>query len=658
MGLLLVLPGTAPARSERTAALPAAYTARLTTVHTVPDLHAALHSATYDAALIADDLEWAAPISAVHQIAARMPALPLVLLGYHGDPTLAAAAGRAGVYYLPAAEFERLGEVLANARAERRYERAERQQAEAELRRSEEMLRMILTNMPVMLDAMDDDDRIVVWNHECERVTGYSAAEMIGRRDYMALLYPDPVQRQQIIADWHERGRSCRDWELTLTSKDGTQKIVLWSNIAAEFPVPGWRTWGVGVDITAQREAEQARLLFERNLLETQKLESLGSLAGGIAHDFNNLLAVISGNVELLLLDTPLDSPGVPLLAKIEQTARRATELLKQLLVYAGRSSAAVIPLQLNELIRELAELLQTTAGASVALELQLAPHLPEVEGDVTQLRQLLMNLVTNAAEALASEARPRSPNAPHGDAGIRKGRITITTTARTMERAELDTALLGADLAPGHYVLLAVTDTGVGMSETTQARIFDPFFSTKFTGRGLGLAAVLGIVRAHHGALDVQSAPGHGSTFTIILPPSASPSAAPPPPATGDWRAHGTLLVIDDEPGVAELAATIARRLGFEVLVAPGGEQGLALLHAHAAEVVCVLLDLTMPYMSGMQVFAQIRQHWPALPVILTSGYNTEEYEQAVAAKNVAFLKKPFAVADLRAMLRKATEG
>jgi PAS domain S-box-containing protein len=808
MGVLFVLPATAPDRSERLVALPVPLAAQITTT---AELEAALQNSGYDAVLVADDLDWAAPVGLIHALVARAPSLPLILVGYRGNPTTAAAAGRAGAYYLAATELSHLANLLAATRAEVRRptptvthhtpgaslsalpstyllevvvhadgqrqaswvtetftaitgytvaelgsedgyrsivhpddlgqydafisqlmsgssasaeyriirkdgvvrwmraslhpnpdqhdehsgrwlgvvedithqnaveaelvrsmaahtdairaatarlerELAERRQAEAELRRSEEMLRTILGSMPVLLDAMDNDDRIVVWNQECERVTGYTAAEMLGRNDYMELLYPDPVYRRQIIESWHERGQRCRSWELLLTAKDGTQKIVSWSNIATEYPIPGWRSWGIGVDITAQREAERERLLLERKLLETQKLESLGSLAGGIAHDFNNLLAVIIGNIELLQLDTPADSPSLPVLINVEQTARRATELLKQLLVYAGRSSASTAPLELNRLIEELAELLRTTVGDGVTLEFELAADLPEVEGDPTQLRQLLMNLVMNATEAINPDGT-RHSHSSHAKPGRPAGSITITTSQHSMGRAQLDAALLGAELPAGLYLLLSVADSGVGMSETTQARIFDPFFSTKFTGRGLGLAAVLGIVRAHRGAVLVHSIPARGSRFTIALP--ASVAHNPPRALPGsDWRANGTLLVIDDEPGVAELAATIARRLGFQVLLAPGGEAGLALLEANTAEVVCVLLDLTMPRMSGMEVFAQIRRSWPDLPVILTSGYNTEEYGHAVAARNAIFLKKPFAVAELRAVLRQATGG
>jgi len=249
--------------------------------------------------------------------------------------------------------------------------------------------------------------------------------------------------------------------------------------------------------------AEQERLALERKLLETQKLESLGVLAGGIAHDFNNLLAAVLGNVSLCSMQLPSDSPLRPYLSSIETTIHRAAELCKQMLAYSGRGRFQAQAVNLNVIIREMAELLRISINKRVRLELDLASGVPAVKGDATQLRQVIMNLIINASEAIA----------PH------EGVIALKTSTVTVRA---DTGEPASGVPDGEYVVLEVRDSGTGMDELTKARIFDPFFTTKFTGRGLGLAATQGIVRGHHGAIMVDTAPGKGSTFRVYLPPEA----------------------------------------------------------------------------------------------------------------------------------------
>jgi signal transduction histidine kinase/CheY-like chemotaxis protein len=387
--------------------------------------------------------------------------------------------------------------------------------------------------------------------------------------------------------------------------------------------------------------AEDARRAIEAKVLEVQKLESLGVLAGGIAHDFNNLLVAIMGNAGLALLDLPEDSPARASIIDVEVASRRAGELARQMLAYSGRSRFVIEPIELSELVRELLTLLQVSIGKRVILRLNLSPSPVVVDADAAQLRQVVMNLVINAADAI----------------GDRSGNVTIRVDQMIADADELTRAHPGAGLGPGSYALLEVVDTGTGMDRVTQDRIFDPFFTTKFTGRGLGLAAVLGIVRGHGGALSVNSELGKGSTFRIVLPLSASS------PAAGrsrdrEWRGSGTVLVVDDDPMVRTVARRLLESFGLTVRVAAGGPEAIALVSAAPASVDAVLLDMTMPELSGPEVFSELRTIRADLPVVLMSGYHEDELDPGIGASISGFVQKPFTPADLARCMRVALEG
>jgi two-component system, cell cycle sensor histidine kinase and response regulator CckA len=388
------------------------------------------------------------------------------------------------------------------------------------------------------------------------------------------------------------------------------------------------------VEITARKKAEEQRLELERALQLAQKVEGLGTLAGGVAHDFNNLLTVIQGNLHLALDELPAGSSALSVLQRAELATRRAADLTAQLLAYAGKGTLYTHPIDLNALVHEMMGLLHTSVPRAVELRLNLAAGLPLASADATQLRQVLMNLVINAGEAI-------------GDAA---GVITVSTRERRVERGELAGARAGAELAAGRFVLLQVQDSGPGMDAATIDRIFDPFFSTKFAGRGLGLAAVLGIVRSHGGALTVTSAPGHGACFTLLLPVANAPEVV----VAATAPAVGVVLVVDDEPELREFVATAARRQGLRVLTAGDGEEALIVFREHADTIDGVILDLTMPRNDGASAFAQLRALRPELPIVLMSGYSAEETAQRLAgARPTAFLHKPFALRDLLAALR-----
>jgi PAS domain S-box-containing protein len=398
---------------------------------------------------------------------------------------------------------------------------------------------------------------------------------------------------------------------------------------------------GLAIDITARKQAEADKLTIERKLLESQKLESLGLLAGGIAHDFNNLLTGIMGHANLARFHPLVDAEVIEHLSKIESGAVRAAELCQQMLAYSGRSNFIVEAVDLNLLIRDTLPLLQGSLSSRARLELTLDVQPMVVMADATQLRQILMNLILNAADAL----------------GATGGEITVTTGCREFGR-EFLAAAHGADtVSPGKYVFMEVRDTGCGMTRDTISKIFDPFFTTKFTGRGLGLAAVLGIVRGHAGALRVCSEVNRGSTFTLILPPSNEAiSHREILDTTAPWRSTGRVLVIDDEEPVRNVAAALLETFGFTVVTASSGADGIECFRESAFDLV--LLDLTMPGMNGEETLARLRAISSRVRVLLFSGYSeSDRIAQLAASGPLLFLQKPFTRSSLEQKLQEILE-
>jgi PAS domain S-box-containing protein len=397
-------------------------------------------------------------------------------------------------------------------------------------------------------------------------------------------------------------------------------------------------------DSTQRVRAEVARRQWEAQLQHTQRLESLGVLAGGIAHDFNNLLTGVLGSAELALLRLPPDAPARADIEQVVTIAHRAAELTGQMLAYSGRGTFRVQPILLPALIREMEPLLRASLPKTCALDFHLGESLPAIEADATQLRQVLMNLLINAGEAI-------------GDAA---GVITVRVASRECDRAYLAGSVLDKEVPEGPYVSLEVTDSGCGMSEETQARMFEPFFTTKFTGRGLGLAAVLGIMSGHHGTIRVTSEPGRGTRIEALFPATKRPVVAPPvstpvPPA---WRGEGTILVVDDELNIRSGAAQALERTGFTVLTAADGQEAVAVFREHAETIRAVLLDLTMPNMDGAATARALRQIRPDVLVVLSSGYTEEEATRQFTARElVGFLQKPYALKDLVRTIRTALE-
>ena len=392
---------------------------------------------------------------------------------------------------------------------------------------------------------------------------------------------------------------------------------------------------GAAYERAAMDRVEEEHRALERQMLDVQKLESLGVLAGGIAHDFNNLLVSVLGNAGLALAELSPSSPVRGRLTDIELAAQRAAELTRQMLAYAGRGRFVVQRLNLSDLVVEMVTLLRTVVARTADIDVRLTDNLPEVEADASQLRQVVMNLVTNAADAIG---------------GV-PGRIEITTGRMAATREYLSQACIGQDLDPGEFVFVEIADTGCGMEKKTLARIFDPFFTTKVTGRGLGLAAVLGIVRSHRGAIAVESTPGVGTRFRLLLPTvaTASSNRSVPHPARKTPAPSGTILIVDDDDGVRTVATLSLERAGFRVVTARDGEEGMALIRQRGSDFDAVLLDMTMPRLSGAETCHLIRQLLPQLPIVLTSGYTEPDAGARLDIRDVAgFLQKPFTPASL----------
>jgi PAS domain S-box-containing protein len=374
----------------------------------------------------------------------------------------------------------------------------------------------------------------------------------------------------------------------------------------------------------------EQRRRAEEQMRNAQKLESLGVLAGGIAHDFNNLLVGVLGNAGLAMLELPPDSPARQAIRDIEMSAQRAAELTRQMLAYSGRGSFRVEPVDVSDVVEEMTQLLRRVISKQAQLSLRLGRQLPAVVADATQLRQVVMNLITNASDAL----------------GDRLGTITLETGVVEANRQMLASTYLDEELPAGQYVYIDVTDTGEGMDAATSARIFEPFFTTKFTGRGLGLAAVLGIVRGHKGAIALQSTPGAGTRFRVLLPATAGiASLSIEPAAAALAQGSGRVLLVDDEEAVRGLARRVLERGGFDVVEATSGEDALAQYNQEPGAVAAVVLDLTMPGLSGEATFHELRRLRPDLPVVLSSGYVPDE---GSALEGVPFLAKPYRPTEL----------
>jgi PAS domain S-box-containing protein len=505
--------------------------------------------------------------------------------------------------------------------------------AEEALALAQNHLLSLVTNAPVVLFTLDGRGVVTRCEGRGLETIDLKPSDFIGRA--ASELFPDaPEIRENLFRAL--RGESFTD---TVTYRGRVFETRYSSVPGRRGAVEG--VLGVATDVTERVRAEEEQIRLEAQLRQAQKLESLGVLAGGIAHDFNNLLMTILGSTHLAAKAVAPDSGAQEHLKRIRGAARRAADLTGLLLAFAGHVPPTLEPVNLSELIRRMTELLTLSVSKKATLQWDLAEPLVRVEGDPSQLSQVVLNLVTNASEAL----------------GGGSGTIVVRTGEKDCTRGDLLRSCLGDNLPEGRYVFLDVSDTGAGMDEATQSRIFDPFFSTKFAGRGLGLATVLGILRGHKGAIRVESNLGCGSTFRVLLPQGKVERAAPH--TTREcWGSSRRVLLVDDDPDVREVAERMLRDLGFDVTTAADGREALEEFRASSDTISAVVLDMTMPGLGGEEVLAAIHHARPDIPVVLMSGFSRRYAAARIGSEAPsAFLQKPFEPQDLAAALRSALE-
>ena len=515
----------------------------------------------------------------------------------------------------------------------------ERKRTEAILRASEKRYASLVDNLDGIVWEIDAESlqfRFV--SRQAERILGYPVSRWLADSDFWSshIHEADRDWAVEYCLECKRRGVD-HDFEYRMIAADG-REVWIHDLVTVEV-VDGQAVTlrGVMVDITARKRAEEERRQLELRILQAQKLESLGVLAGGIAHDFNNLLTSMMGYASLAQMQLPPDSGIRPMLEEIEKAALRAAELTQQMLAYSGKGKFVIQVMDLESVVREMAKLLQTVISKKAALRLDLGAA--RIEGDATQLRQIVMNLITNASDSL-------------GAAG---GAVVVRTGTRHADAEMLRSPYFHEVLPEGTYAFVEVEDGGSGMDAETLARIFDPFFTTKFTGRGLGLAAVLGIVRGHRGTIHVSSTVGIGTQFQVLIPAySGRPSEARPSP-TKPWRGRGTILLVEDESLIRLFTRRVLEGAGFEVMPAYDGQEGLELYERHRGQIVAVVLDWTTPRLEGTQVVRELRARRVDVPILVMSGYSEHEVATHLDCANAsAFLQKPFQPSELIGCVRK----
>jgi signal transduction histidine kinase/CheY-like chemotaxis protein len=396
-------------------------------------------------------------------------------------------------------------------------------------------------------------------------------------------------------------------------------------------------------EIDSRKQAEEHNMLLERQFHKAQKLDSLGVLAGGIAHDFNNILAIIMGYCGLTKLDYDTAEKHIP---QIEKAVERAAELCRLMLAYAGKSTLTQTQVVMWMLVDQVVLMLKASISQNVEIKTYYLPHTPTIIGDASQLRLIVINLIINAAEAIGEA---------HGIVLVSLGKAVIQPG-----QSEMD--YFGNAIPPGVYLLLEVTDSGCGMDDETMHRIFEPFYTTKFTGRGLGMSAVHGIITAHRGSLQLVSHPGEGTTFKIYIPAQSSIAAAEEAvsqAAEKPWKGSGTILLAEDEVQVTVIVKAMLEELGFRVITASNGREALELYQNNAADITLVVADIGMPIMNGYEMFRELKRLDPELPIIISSGFGDKEVTDTLSRDAIAgMLSKPYNFDLLKTVLKSVVGG
>jgi len=429
-------------------------------------------------------------------------------------------------------------------------------------------------------------------------------------------------------------------WEMQMKRNDGE---LFWVHLSIS-PAQNGECWITLDDISERKKQEADKRLLEQQFQQTQKLESLGVMAGGIAHDFNNILAIIMGYCSLIKMDYDMAEKNIP---PIEKAVERAAALCRQMLAYAEKTEYVQNDVNIGELVYEMVKTLKATIAQNVVIKLGLSSDIPLIKADASQIGQVVMNLIINASEAI----------------GEVQGEILISLTKSLLKADKSNKDHLGKIIPAGNYVCLEVIDSGCGMDDDTKRRLFEPFYTTKFTGRGLGMSAVLGIIKAHKGALQVSSITGLGTTFKVYLPVLETNPVVHQSQLQGasseSWRGSGTILLVEDEEQVLLIAKAMLEELGFAVIEAVNGKEALELYQEKAAEITLVMTDIGMPVMDGYALFSELKTLNPKLPIIISSGYGDKVVTSRISFDGIAgLLSKPYSFNKLREVMRGLVEG
>jgi PAS domain S-box-containing protein len=517
----------------------------------------------------------------------------------------------------------------------------ERKLAEESLRLSQQKLSTLIETLPDVVFLKDGEGRWQIVNKAGLELFGLTDLPWQGK-NVAQLMQLQPTSRELFHCCVESEELAWQSREPLHTEERVQLQDGKWRNFEV-IMVPLFADNGrregiviVGRDVTERKRAEEERRQLEQQLQQAQKLESLGVLAGGIAHDFNNILTVILGHCYLAKDDTGLKQPYSLYFQQIESAANRAADLCRQMLTYAGKRPVVQTRVNLWLLVDDVVKMLQSAIKKNVAIELDLNQRIPEIIGDAGQIQQIVMNLIINASEAI-------------GDA---KGTISIVLRNIEFEAGQLKTDTFGTPIRPGKYSCLEVSDTGIGMNSETQKRIFEPFYTTKFAGRGLGMSAIRGIVTSHEGILELTSTEGVGTTFKVAFPVPGTAEQVDFVPAvsTSLYEGAGTILLVEDEQTLRTMGTALLEVMGFTTLSAEHGREALEIFRERSADIDIILLDLIMPVMGGDETYRELRKIAPTVSIVICSGYGVESVTDLIENdRHAGFVQKPYKPEQLR---------
>ncbi len=514
-----------------------------------------------------------------------------------------------------------------------------------------EVLLSIIDSMADGVFVVNEKGFMIFHNKSSERILGYGLSNlpMDERVRLIGNYLPDmvtPFPLDRLPLPRAIKGEEIDAEEICIRNDRRPDGVFISVNARPLRNKNGEINGGISVfrDITAQKKAKLEQQKLEEQMFRSQKLESLGVLAGGIAHDFNNLLMGVLGNADLTLLDLEKESPVYERVSNINIAAKRLADLTQQLLTYSGQKPIVEYQINLSTLVEEMQNLLRPALSKKAQIEKNLLENIPPIKGDPTQLRQVVMNLITNASDAIGNNV----------------GLISIKTGLVDVTEKYLKQSYISENLKTGPYVFIEIKDNGCGMSKETLSKIFDPFYTTKFTGRGLGLAAVIGIVKRHGGILNVESTPGKGSTFTILFPAlvklGIENSTSLSHFTDEVWQSSGLVLVVDDEDTVQEVVTAMLEKFGFDVINARTGKEAIDIFKTKQQDLKFTLLDMSMPDMNGDEVYRQIKTINNKAKIILSSGFHQLDMMRSLKPHEIAtFLQKPYSCQQLLNTVKEA---